>query len=41
MKFGFPFVKTLLTITNTFSKLNAAGGLVKGFSTVFPTLSKF
>lgn len=41
MKFGLPFVKTLLTITNTFSKLNAAGGLVKGFSTVFPTLSKF
>lgn len=41
LKFGIPFIKTVLGVVNVFSKLNAAGGLVAGFSKVFPKLSKF
>ena len=40
LKIGAPIGKFILTITTTFSKLKAAGGIVKGFSKVFPTLSK-
>lgn len=40
LKFGTPFIKTILGVVNVFSKLNAAGGIIKGFSRVFPILSK-
>lgn len=41
LKFGTPFIKTILGVVNVFSKLKAAGGIIAGFSKVFPGLSKF
>ena len=40
LKFGTPVIKMFLGITNVFSKLKAAGGLIQGFSKVFPMASK-
>lgn len=40
LKFGTPVVKNILSIVNVFQKLKAAGGLVSGFTKVFPIFTK-
>ena len=39
LKVFSPVVKNVLSVINIFEKLQAAGGLITGFSTVFPILS--
>nr|DAQ81953.1 MAG TPA: minor tail protein [Caudoviricetes sp.] len=40
LKTGAPMLKFIFTISTTLNKLKAAGGIIEGFSKVFPTLSK-
>ena len=40
LKFGAPVVKNVLGIVTVFKKLQAAGGIVQGFSKVFPIFAK-